>query len=377
MSDWFVVNRTSGRRVVDARRDCTEPWTVVRTVLVVCGVLAALAVVYALGTLILLVVFSLLFAYLIAPIVSFIQPHVSSLRSRGLDRGVAIFIAYLLVAGVIGLSAVVFGPSLLEQASQSAREAPERLASATATAEPVRAAYSRLGELGLSPALIEHAASVITGAIETAVGRVAAATVRVAAYLPWLVLIPIFAFFLLRDAAAFRRGAVGLVPAGDARIHADEVLNRIDAALAAFIRAQLVACLIVGAIVGIGLALLRVPYAATLGVAAGVLEFLPLVGPLVIAVVSAVVAAVHAPMLAVAVLVFLGVLRVVEDYVIYPRLVGSNMHLHPLAVIFAVLAGAELGGAVGVLLSVPVLATASATYRYFSAPSRASEARPA
>jgi predicted PurR-regulated permease PerM len=221
---------------------------------------------------------------------------------------------------------------------------------------------------------------VITGAIETGIGRVAAATVRVAAYLPWLVLIPIFAFFLLRDAAAFRRGAVGLVPAGHARIHADEVLNRIDAALAAFIRAQLVACLIVGAIVGIGLMLLRVPYAATLGVAAGVAEFVPLVGPLVIAVVSAVVAAVHAPMLAVAVLVFLGVLRLVEDYVIYPRLVGSNMHLHPLAVILAVLAGAELGGAVGVLLSVPVLATASATYRYFadstSAPST-SQARPA
>jgi predicted PurR-regulated permease PerM len=77
------------------------------------------------------------------------------------------------------------------------------------------------------------------------------------------------------------------------------------------------------------------------------------------------VAAVHAPILALWVLLFLAVLRVLEDYVIYPRLIGSNIHLHPLAVILAVLAGAELGGAVGVILSVPALAIASATYRYF------------
>jgi len=86
----------------------------------------------------------------------------------------------------------------------------------------------------------------------------------------------------------------------------------------------------------------------------------------VIAVVSAGVAVLHSPMLAVWVLVFLGVLRVLEDYIIYPRLIGSNMHLHPLAVILAVFAGAEIGGAVGVLLSVPALAIAAASWRYLT-----------
>jgi predicted PurR-regulated permease PerM len=68
-------------------------------------------------------------------------------------------------------------------------------------------------------------------------------------------------------------------------------------------------------------------------------------------------------MAAIWVLLFLGVLRVVEDYFIYPRLVGSSVHLHPLAVILAVLAGGELGGVIGVLLSVPILAAASAVYQ--------------
>jgi predicted PurR-regulated permease PerM len=59
------------------------------------------------------------------------------------------------------------------------------------------------------------------------------------------------------------------------------------------------------------------------------------------------------------------VLRGLEDYVIYPRLIGSNIHLHPLAVIVAVLAGAELGGAMEVLMSVPVLAIVLSTYRFY------------
>jgi len=61
--------------------------------------------------------------------------------------------------------------------------------------------------------------------------------------------------------------------------------------------------------------------------------------------------------------------------VIYPRLIGSNIHLHPLGVILAVLAGAELGGAVGVILSVPILAIAVAIYRYFDADTAEDERR--
>ena len=86
----------------------------------------------------------------------------------------------------------------------------------------------------------------------------------------------------------------------------------------------------------VGFALLGSPYAILLGLLAGVLEFIPLVGPLVVAAVAVMLAALHDPMLALWTAVFLTVLRVVEDYVIYPRLIGRSMALHPLAVIVAV-----------------------------------------
>ena len=65
------------------------------------------------------------------------------------------------------------------------------------------------------------------------------------------------------------------------------------------------------------------------------------------------------------VLLFLGVLRIVEDYVIYPRLIGQGIHLHPLAVILAILAGAEIAGVAGIFLAIPVIAILTVSYRHW------------
>ncbi|HKB12907.1 MAG TPA: AI-2E family transporter [Vicinamibacterales bacterium] len=381
MNDLFGVNRTAGRRVTDVRPGWADVWTIGSVVLIVLAALGALWLVVALGTIIVLVIFSLLFAYLLAPLVGFIERRLTFRRRGGLGRGPAIGIAYAIVFGAIALAVSWIAPRVFEQASEVAREAPARFEQARESGQPFGSFYDRVEQLGLSPALIERGVSAIASAVDSGVRQLGTAFVRLASYVPWLVVVPILAFFLLKDAATLRRGILELVPAGSPRLHADALLDRVDAALAAFIRAQLVACLLVGAVVGVGFTLMPVPYGAVLGVAAGLAEFVPLVGPLVIAIASAVAAALHSPMLAFWVLVFLGVLRVVEDYVIYPRLMGSNIHLHPLGVILAVLAGAELGGAVGVLLSVPALAIALAIYRYVvefrGSESRTPRARPA
>src|SRR5678816_4716409 len=65
------------------------------------------------------------------------------------------------------------------------------------------------------------------------------------------------------------------------------------------------------------------------------------------------------------VLLFLGVLRIVQDYVIYPRLIGQGIHLHPLAVIFAILAGEKLAGVAGIFLAIPVVAIITVSYRHW------------
>src|SRR5947209_11337501 len=120
------------------------------------------------------------------------------------------------------------------------------------------------------------------------------------------------------------------------------------AALASYVRAQLMGCLVVGTASAIGLTIIGVPYALALAILAGLLEFIPLVGPLVAAGVAIIIAGFHSLGEAVAVLVFLLIIRGLEDYVVFPRLVGRGLHLHPLAVVLAVLCGAKLAGVAGV-----------------------------
>jgi predicted PurR-regulated permease PerM len=126
------------------------------------------------------------------------------------------------------------------------------------------------------------------------------------------------------------------------------------------------ACLFVGLVCTIAFSVLGVPNPLALGVIAGVFEFVPLVGPLLVAIVAAAAAVLHGGgFLAFLVIAFLIVLRIVEDYIVYPRLIGQGIHLHPLAVIVAILAGAELAGVAGIFLAIPVVAILTVSYRHW------------
>jgi predicted PurR-regulated permease PerM len=185
-------------------------------------------------------------------------------------------------------------------------------------------------------------------------------------YLPWLILIPILSFFLLKDAESFRRSALQMLPRGRWRWRGDEFFQDVSSTLAAYTRAQLTACFFIGLICTLGFTLLSLPSPLVLGLMAGIFEFVPLMGPLLIAIVAAIVAALHGgPFSAFLVLLFLGVLRIVQDYVVYPRLIGQGIHLHPLAVILAILAGHELGGVAGIFLALPVVAILTVSYKHW------------
>jgi predicted PurR-regulated permease PerM len=185
-------------------------------------------------------------------------------------------------------------------------------------------------------------------------------------YIPWLVLIPILSFFFLKDADSFRRSVLAMLPRGRLRWRGDEFFQDVNSTLAAYIRAQLTACLLIAGFCSVGFALLGLPSPLVLGLIAGMLEFVPLVGPLAVAILAILLALLHSGFgLAFAVLIFLGVLRIIQDYVIYPRLIGQGIHLHPLAVILAILAGAEIAGVAGIFLAIPVIAIITVSYRHW------------
>jgi predicted PurR-regulated permease PerM len=124
-----------------------------------------------------------------------------------------------------------------------------------------------------------------------------------------------------------------------------------------FIRAQLLLSVLAMVVVTFVLWAMGVPYAIALGPAEGALEFIPLVGPVVGGALILAVAFFSGYSHLFWVLVFLVVWRGIQDYVSSPRIMGGTLELHPLAVMFGVLAGGEVAGVIGIFLSIPVLAT--------------------
>lgn len=98
--------------------------------------------------------------------------------------------------------------------------------------------------------------------------------------------------------------------------------------------------------------------------AAGLLEFVPLVGPLAVALGATLVASFQSIDQALWVVAFLGTLRLAQDYVVFPRLVRRGIHMHPLVVILAILSGAELAGIAGIFLAIPAVAALSVVHRH-------------
>jgi predicted PurR-regulated permease PerM len=344
---------------------------------VIFGVSLSLWVLYRLAGVLLLLVLAVFFAYVVAPLVARCRRPVRiGSRTFVLPRSVAIGVVYLLFAGSLAAALVLLVPRVEEQLGQLAREAPgylDRIQSRWQTwqASYRSHAFPRALVQAIDRGIQQTAAAAGTYATNELAPRVAGWLV----YLPWLVLVPILAFFLLRDAERLRASALGLLPTEHSRSRADEFLMDLNDTLSAYTRAQVTASLLIGIACTIGFFAIGVPYAAVLGIAAGLLELIPIGGPLTIGLVATGFAAFHSPGQVLAVVIFLAGLRILEDYVVYPRLVGRGMHLHPLAVILAILCGAEFGGLAGVFLAVPavaVLALASSHYREH----RAATARP-
>jgi len=339
--------------------------TILRLILLLLAVAAGLWLLFALRAVILLLLLSMLFAYLIAPLVEFLcRPVTWGRRPWAIPRPLAIAMVYLALFVTVGVAGYVLLPLLGAQVTEFGRQIPNYMT------------YARDQLLAwqhfIKP---DHFPQGVREAIDRTVARTVDAAgvslshgfgdlLPILGYLPWFILIPVVAFFLLKDGAAFRRNILLTLPRGRLRGRGAEVLADINDALAAYMRAALLACLLVGVLCTIGFVLIGVPYALLFGVVAGLLEFIPLVGPLAVALGATLVTSFHSINQALWVVAFLGALRVAQDYVVFPRLVRRGIHMHPLGVILAILSGAELAGMAGIFLAIPAVAVLSVIHRH-------------
>jgi predicted PurR-regulated permease PerM len=299
--------------------------------------------------------FAILFAYLVDPAVSHIERWTRS-------RGMAIGAIYLLLVLLLGLFFFFVGPRIGRQTQRLTEALPSLLDQVSTGNIAITIGHER----GWSDFTIRQVGAFLSNHREGLVALAQRVGIRLAevAQEAWLLLlIPILAIFFLKDGRTFGELALSSVHSQPQREFLEGVRSDLNEMLAQFIRAQLTLAFFSFVAYSSFMGITKVPYALMLGTSGGLMEFIPLVGPLVAALVIFLVALLTGYPHLLVLLVFLGAWRVVQDYAIAPRIMGKSMELHPLATLFGVLAGGEIAGVLGVYLSIPVMASLRIFFR--------------
>src|SRR5205807_760339 len=299
--------------------------------------------------------FAIFFAYLVDPLVS-------NLKKLVKGRGRAIAIIYLLLLILVGIFFSFVGPRIGHEGAKLGQSMPTLLGKVSSGEIVEEIGLERHWTLNtqqqLKEYLIDHSAQ-----IKSVAQRVGLRMAEVAQNAWLLLLIPILAAFFLKDGRAFSDAFLRFVHSKPKREFMEGVIADMNQMLAHFIRAQLTLAALSLVFYTSLLGIMRVPYALVLGTAGGVMEFIPVVGPLVAALLIVGVAVLMTYKHWLILGLLLGVWRLIQDYVISPRVMGEKMELHPLAAVFGVLAGGEIAGVLGVYLSIPIMASLRIVWR--------------
>lgn len=325
------------------RRAARYTWTVALVVLL-------LWLVYLSRKTLFVFVLSLLFAYLLMPLVDLLD---RLLRTRTRTRTPALALAYLLFVGLLVLAGFQIGTRVVEQANTLAAELPGLIAKWQNPAPAPAGGFEALRRHVLERIGRELAAS--GQQILASLPKAGARFLMLASDAVYVIVIPVLAFFFLKDVRLLRERFLAAIGEGPRRGALVALMADVHLLLVHYMRALMILGAATFVAYGICMTIVGVPYTILLAVVAALLEFIPIMGPLVAAVIIVAVTlasgAGFLPML-----IFMGVYRLFQDYVLAPLIMGHGVWMHPLLVLFGVFAGAEIAGIPGAFLSVPVLA---------------------
>lgn len=297
-----------------------------------------------------------LLAYLLAPLVR-------CLENRGFSRTMSILLVYASLAAVTALL-VGFGyPRLIRELIGLTEAIPVYTHKVQEVIQSFEQNYanSNLPE-GVRKAIDQR----IAGGEEVVLGlthRSIDLLVGLCSQLLSFLLAPVLAFYLLRDGELLRDGLTGLLPS---RLRGDvlELVGAVDEVIRKFIRGHCLVCALVAGMTAGGMWVIGMPFALLLGLVAGVFDLIPFFGPLLGAVPALGIAILQSWRLTLYAALVVFVVQQLESNIISPKILGDALGLHPLLIIFVLLAGGELWGIPGMIFALPAAAVLKVVGRY-------------
>jgi predicted PurR-regulated permease PerM len=312
----------------------------------------AVATAYAIRETLVVFMIALLFAYLLMPLVGL----VARFTPRQVSFHFALGIVYLLLVGAMVGLAVTIGSRLVDEANSLATRLPDLLKnrqwieqmSLPPWLEPIRARMVQTlqdelnsGGKDVLPYVRSLGGQLISGA----------------KYVVYIVLVPILAFFFLKDGHEMMQNVVDSLVDNDRKPVVEDILEDINRLLGEYIRALVLLAASSFVANVLFLSISGAPYAVLLAVVVALGEFLPVVGPVSGAVLVLLVTGLSGYSHLLLYVVFWILFRMFQDYVVSPYLMGKGVKLNPMLVLFGVLAGEHIAGVAGMFFSVPVIAT--------------------
>lgn len=326
------------------------------------GAFALLALLYALGPILAPFIISALLAWLGDPLAD-------KLEEWRFPRSLAVLVVFIGTFFVLGLLFLLIAPMVGREFQALTARAPQFLTWYQNTATPWLATHLHVDRERLN---MDNLSSALTGNTDS-VGQFLSSTVSTVSHsgrllfqtLMTILLVPVITFYWLRDWDIFKARIASLLPRDHAMAVAS-VAHDCETVLAAFFRGQLLVMISLAFIYSLGLSVIGLEGGLAIGVVAGLLSFVPYLGiitGLTLAMASAVLQAGDS-LLPLWVAIVFAIGQGMESFVLTPRLVGGRIGLHPVLVIFAILAGGELFGFVGVLLALPAAAAGTVFARH-------------
>ncbi|EKN64911.1 AI-2E family transporter [Schinkia azotoformans] len=280
-------------------------------------------------------------------------PIVEGLYNRGIPRTVAILGIYLLFFGGIGFGLYKLFPQIIKQLKDLSENLPYLMNTYRTWIEEIDFQTKNFPEE--IHTRIEQGISGVETAVNQFISSIMTFLKGLLNSLVLIALIPLIVFYLLKDISLFKKAAWYMTPRKWRRAGM-ELLKDIDESLGNYIRGQLFVCIIIGVVASAALWIADMSYPLLLGSIIGVTNIIPYFGPIIGAVPTIIVASTISIKMVIIVAIIIGILQFLEGNILSPLIVGKSLRMHPVVIILALLAGEEIGGVIGLILAVPVLA---------------------
>lgn len=299
------------------------------------------------------IIFTLLIPFAVGAFITYLlHPVIDNLHSRGMPRGLAIFIIYSLFFGGIGFAIYKGIPTIVGQLRDLSENAPVFTEYYRNLLDSIQNETSRW-----PPAVREQIDEGILSAEAYLEGFLTSIVLTLKEILNSIVIlavIPFIAFYMLKDYNLMKRAVWYMTPS-KWRDDGKKFLYDVDKSLGSYIRGQLLVCLIIGILSALCFFLQGMPYSLLLGSIVGITNVIPYFGPIIGAIPAVIIAATISIKMVLISVVIVFSLQFLEGNILSPFIVGRSLHMHPLIIMAALLAGGETGGIPGLVLAVPIL----------------------